>query len=162
MRGRGRSAAATGRGALHLRLDGLDDLAENVDELDLRQVQSLDLDVRDDAGLGGATGGRDVWLNETSPVGSSPPNPFGLCDMYGNIYQWIEDCYEPDASKLPTDGSAVKSGRCETRGFRSNSFESNPHTMRSANRAYPYTPNTRGRNYLGFRVAKTLEIKKGN
>ena len=110
----------------------------------------------DDAGLGGAIGGRDVWLNDTSPVGSFPPNPFGLYDMYGNIYQWVEDCYEADSSKLPTDGSAVKSGRCETRGFRSNSFESNPHTMRSANRAYPYAPNTRGRNYLGFRVAKTL------
>ncbi|MEO8307661.1 MAG: formylglycine-generating enzyme family protein [Pseudomonadota bacterium] len=110
----------------------------------------------DGAGLGGAVGGRDIWLNDTSPVGSFPPNAFGLYDMYGNIYQWIEDCYESDSTKLPTDGSAVKNGNCATRGFRSNSFESNPHTMRSANRAYPYAPDTRGRNYLGFRVAKTL------
>jgi formylglycine-generating enzyme required for sulfatase activity len=111
----------------------------------------------DGAGLGGAAAGRDTWVNETSPVGSFPPNAFGLYDMFGSIYQWVEDCYEADATRLPADGSAVKTGRCETRGFRSNSFESNPHTMRSANRAFPYTPNSRGRNYLGFRVAKTLK-----
>jgi len=39
----------------------------------------------------------------------------------------------------------------------SNSFESNSKTLRSANRAFVYAPDTRGRNYLGFRVAKTLE-----
>jgi formylglycine-generating enzyme required for sulfatase activity len=111
----------------------------------------------DGAGLGGEAGGRDVWVNETSPVGSFPPNPFGLYDMFGNIYQWIEDCYETRVEMLPADGSAVRSGNCRTRGFRSNSFESNPHTMRAANRAFPYPPNTRGRNYLGFRVAKTLD-----
>jgi len=43
------------------------------------------------------------------------------------------------------------------RGFRSNSFESNSKTLRSANRAFVYAPNTRGRNYLGFRVAKTIQ-----
>lgn len=110
----------------------------------------------DDKGLGGEAEGRDIWVNSTSPVGSFPPNQFGLYDMFGNIYQWIEDCYEPDGAKLPKDGSAVKEANCRTRGFRSNSFESNPHTMRSANRAFPYTPDTRGRNYLGIRVAKTL------
>ena len=110
----------------------------------------------DDQGLGGAVSGRDIWDATTSPVGSFPPNPWGLYDMYGNIYQWIEDCYEKDAMKLPIDGSAVKDANCNTRGFRSNSFESNPHTMRAANRAFPYRPQTRGRDYLGIRVAKSL------
>jgi formylglycine-generating enzyme required for sulfatase activity len=106
--------------------------------------------------LGGKAEGRDVWENSTSPICSFPTNPFGLCDMYGNVYQWIEDCYETDIAKLPTDGSAVKGGNCAVRGFRSNSFESNPKSLRSANRAFVYAPNTRGRNYLGFRVAKTI------
>lgn len=110
----------------------------------------------DDQGLGGAVGGRDVWDMATSPAGAFPPNPWGLYDMFGNIYQWIEDCYQKDGSKLPADGTAQKDVGCATRGFRSNSFESNPHTMRSANRAFPYPPQTRGRNYLGIRVAKTL------
>ena len=107
--------------------------------------------------LGGMAAGRDVWENSTSPICSFPTNAFGLCDMHGNIYQWIEDCYETNISSLPTDGSAVKDGNCAVRGFRSNSFESNPKSLRSANRAFVYAPNTRGRNYLGFRVAKTIK-----
>ena len=107
--------------------------------------------------IGGLAKGRDIWVDETSPVGSFPANPFGLYDMHGNIYQWIEDCYETDVTKMPTDGSAVKSGNCSSRGFRSNSFESNERSLRSANRAFQYPPNTRGRNYLGFRVAKDLK-----
>jgi formylglycine-generating enzyme required for sulfatase activity len=77
--------------------------------------------------------------------------------MYGNVYQWVEDCYETNIALLPTDGSAVKSGNCSVRGFRSNSFESNSKSLRSANRAFVYAPDTRGRSYLGFRVAKTLK-----
>jgi formylglycine-generating enzyme required for sulfatase activity len=107
--------------------------------------------------LGGMAAGRDVWENSTSPICSFPANSFGLCDMHGNIYQWIEDCYETNLASLPADGSAVKTGDCAVRGFRSNSFESNAKTLRSANRAFVYSPDTRGRNYLGFRVAKTLE-----
>jgi formylglycine-generating enzyme required for sulfatase activity len=107
--------------------------------------------------LGGMAAGRDVWENSTSPICSFPTNAFGLCDMHGNIYQWIEDCYETNIASLPTDGSAAKGGNCAVRGFRSNSFESNPKTLRSANRAFVYAPDTRGRNYLGFRVAKTLK-----
>ncbi len=112
-----------------------------------------------DAGqdIGGLAEGGDRWVDSTSPVCSFPANAFGLCDMYGNVYQWVEDCYETDIALLPADGSAVESGNCSVRGFRSNSFESNSKTLRSANRAYVYAPNTRGRNYLGFRVAKTLK-----
>lgn len=111
-----------------------------------------------DAGqdVGGMAEGRDTWVNSTSPACSFPTNAYGLCDMYGNVYQWVDDCYESDFALLPTDGSAVKSGNCAVRGFRSNSFESNTKTLRSANRAFVYAPNTRGRNYLGFRVAKTI------
>ncbi|MGD2134378.1 MAG: formylglycine-generating enzyme family protein [Maricaulaceae bacterium] len=107
-------------------------------------------------GLGGEAAGRDVWVDETSPVGSFPPNDFGLYDMHGNTYEWVEDCYQADASLLPTDGSAVKDGNCSVRVMRSTSFTSNPHTLRSANRAGQYPPNLRGRNYLSFRVAKDL------
>lgn len=107
--------------------------------------------------VAGMAEGRDIWVDSTSPVCSFPTNAFGLCDMYGNVYQWVEDCYEPDSTLLPTDGSAVKSGNCNVRGFRSNSFESSATTLRSANRAFVYPPDTRGRPYLGFRIAKTLK-----
>jgi formylglycine-generating enzyme required for sulfatase activity len=110
----------------------------------------------DDEGLGGKAEGRDVWADRTAPVGSFPPNGFGLYDMHGNTYEWVEDCYEKDATLLPTDGSAMKGGNCAVRVMRSTSFLSNPHTLRSANRVGQYTPHGRGRNFIGFRVAKTL------
>jgi formylglycine-generating enzyme required for sulfatase activity len=107
-------------------------------------------------GLGGKAEGRDVWTDQTSPSGSFPANAFGLYDMHGNTYEWVEDCYQKDAMLLPTDGSAVHDGNCNVRVMRSTSFTSNPKTLRSANRAGQYPPNLRGRNYLSFRVARTL------
>jgi formylglycine-generating enzyme required for sulfatase activity len=107
-------------------------------------------------GLGGKAEGRDVWLGETSPVASFPPNAFGLYDMHGNIFEWTEDCYEADRAHTPPDGSANKEGNCANRIFRSGTFLSNPYMQRSARRGAPYPATRRGRNYLGFRVAKTL------
>lgn len=108
-------------------------------------------------GLGGKAEGRDVWLDQTSPVASFPPNAFGLHDMHGNAFEWVEDCYNEDLTKLPADGSAHKSGNCSSRMFRSGSFISNPYMHRSGNRVRGYAPNTRGRNYLTIRVARTLD-----
>ena len=51
--------------------------------------------------------GRDQWMG-TSPVGSFPPNQFGLYDMNGNVMQWVEDCYSNSYMNLPADGSAYK------------------------------------------------------
>jgi formylglycine-generating enzyme required for sulfatase activity len=107
-------------------------------------------------GLGGKAEGRDTWLDQTAPTGSFPPNPFGLHDMHGNAFEWIEDCYEADLRNLPADGSANKTGSCSSRMFRSGSFISNPVMHRSANRVRGYAPTTRGRNYLTIRLAKTL------
>jgi formylglycine-generating enzyme required for sulfatase activity len=106
--------------------------------------------------LGGKAEGRDVWVNETSPVASFPPNAFGLYDMNGNVFEWTEDCYEADRAHAPTDGTASKQGNCANRVFRSATFMSNPYMQRSARRGAPYPATTRGRNYLGFRVARAL------
>jgi formylglycine-generating enzyme required for sulfatase activity len=58
-----------------------------------------------DHGYGkGVAKGRDRWIF-TSPGGAFPPNPFGLYDMSGNVLQMVEDCFHPDYSGAPTDGS---------------------------------------------------------
>ena len=106
---------------------------------------------------GGFAEGRDVWVNETAPVASFPPNAFGLYDMHGNIFEWTQDCYEADYAHAPVDGSANTEGNCANRVFRNGTFTSNPYMQRSARRGAPYPATTRGRDYLGFRVAKTLD-----
>jgi formylglycine-generating enzyme required for sulfatase activity len=108
-------------------------------------------------GLGGRAEGRDVWVNETAPVGSFPPNAFGLHDMHGNIFEWVEDCYEEDRAHTPADGSPNRDGNCANRVFRNGTFLSAPAMQRSARRGAPYPNTRRGLNYIGFRVAKTLE-----
>jgi len=108
-------------------------------------------------GLGGKAEGRDVWVDETAPVGSFPPNAFGVFDMHGNVFEWVEDCFEADFAHAPVDGSANKNGNCANRVFRDGTFLSNPYMQRSARRGAPYPATRRGRNYLGFRVAKSLE-----
>jgi formylglycine-generating enzyme required for sulfatase activity len=42
----------------------------------------------------------------TSPVGSFPPNAFGMYDMHGNVYEWVADCLHDNYVGAPTDGSA--------------------------------------------------------
>ena len=95
-------------------------------------------------------------LDETSPVKSFPANAFGVYDMHGNIFEWVEDCYEADFANAPRDGSANKNGNCANRVFRSGTYLSNPYMQRSARRGAPYPATQRGRNYLGFRVTKSL------
>jgi formylglycine-generating enzyme required for sulfatase activity len=54
----------------------------------------------------GVAKGRDKWIY-TSPVGSFPPNRFGLYDMSGNVLQFVEDCLGT-YDVTPRDGSAYK------------------------------------------------------
>jgi len=107
--------------------------------------------------LGGQKEGRDVWADETSPVASFPPNAWGLYDMHGNVFEWTQDCFQADLAQAPTDGRANTLGDCTVRVFRSGTFMSNPYMQRSARRGAPYQATSRGHNYLGFRVSKTLD-----
>jgi formylglycine-generating enzyme required for sulfatase activity len=96
---------------------------------------------------------------QTAPVGSYAPNPFGLYDMVGNVFEWTADCMHTSYKGAPEDGSAWTEGdNCATpraeRVARGASWLDHPEFLRSANRMW-FTPDRRVRN-LGFRVARTL------
>jgi formylglycine-generating enzyme required for sulfatase activity len=92
----------------------------------------------------------------TAPVGSFLPNAFGLFDMLGNAYQWLEDCWNSGYVGAPTDGSAWTSGTCDTRIVRGGSWSSKPDYLRPANRMGFTIASGTGDDYTGFRVARTL------
>ena len=51
------------------------------------------------------------WDNkQTAPVGSFKPNPFGLHDVSGNVWEWLEDVWHDNYEGAPSDGSAWVSG----------------------------------------------------
>ena len=100
-------------------------------------------------------GRKGVYRQRTVPVGSFPSNKFGLHDMHGNVWEWVEDCWHSDYSGAPTDGSAWTSGGdCDRRVLRGGSWNISPRHLRAANR-YRNGTGIRNNN-LGFRVARTL------
>ena len=45
-------------------------------------------------------------VDRTSEIGGYPINPFGLCEMNGNVWEWVEDCWNDSYEDAPDDGSA--------------------------------------------------------
>ncbi len=95
------------------------------------------------------------WDNkQTAPVGTFKPNAFGLHDLHGNVWEWVQDCYKDSYRGAPTDGSAVTTGNCGRRVLRGGSWSLIPRYLRSASRG---RVNPVGRlNRLGFRVVRML------
>jgi formylglycine-generating enzyme required for sulfatase activity len=94
----------------------------------------------------------------TAPVGSYRRNRFGLSDMLGNVWEWVQDCYYEDYDKTVMDGSVQSMdarGDC-TFGmvFRGGGWDNSPLSLRSANRDW-FSSVIRFSN-LGFRLARTL------
>jgi formylglycine-generating enzyme required for sulfatase activity len=94
---------------------------------------------------------------QPAPVGSFPANRFGLFDMGGNVYQWVEDCYHPTYQGAPADGTPwVDDAGCGLRVVRSGSWDNTPADIRPAYR--DRNPSDFRANDLGIRVGRTLSI----
>ena len=98
-----------------------------------------------------------AWFNSiantTNPVGLKKPNQFGLHDLISNVFEWTEDCVNPNYSGAPTDGSAWLSGNCSLRVLRGGSWVNDPQHLRTAIRSGNTSSNRS--NYIGLRVART-------
>jgi formylglycine-generating enzyme required for sulfatase activity/energy-coupling factor transporter ATP-binding protein EcfA2 len=92
---------------------------------------------------------------ETAPVGSFAANAFGLNDMLGNVWEWVEDCYHESYDAAPKDGSAWTDADCKERVSRGGSWGDLPQILlRTAFRLR--TPPVNRYEGLGFRVGRTL------
>ena len=98
-------------------------------------------------------GCNDGW-EATARVGNFPANAFGLHDMLGNVWEWVEDCYAADLSQVPQDGSAKAAAGCRERVLRGGSWVVEPSYLRLANRNSEQV-DIRDIN-TGFRVARAL------
>jgi formylglycine-generating enzyme required for sulfatase activity len=92
---------------------------------------------------------------QTSPVGSYKPNPFGLYDTAGNAAEWVEDCWNDNYRGAPTNGSAWNAGQCRLHGLRGGAYDSQAKSVRSTAR-FRYDTDVRY-SANGFRVVRELQ-----
>ena len=88
---------------------------------------------------------------ETTEVGSFPPNAFGLYDMHGNVWEWCQDTWHDSYKGAPSDGSAWIYSNNPYQILRGGSWISNPEYCRSAYRDYTDTRDNFNA-FIGFRV----------
>jgi formylglycine-generating enzyme required for sulfatase activity len=91
---------------------------------------------------------------EMAPVGSLKPNSLNLYDMHGNVWEWVQDCWNGNYQSAPSDGSAWTKGDCSLRVIRGGSWAAEVTGLRSADRGWN-RPNA-GSTTIGFRVARSL------
>lgn len=101
----------------------------------------------------------DGIASRTSAAMSFPANPWGIFDMHGNVWEWIEDVWHDNYKEAPADGSAWTDGAGwgspRYRVLRGGSWNDDPRFLRSSSRKAE-SPDSRS-NMIGFRVARTLD-----
>jgi formylglycine-generating enzyme required for sulfatase activity len=104
----------------------------------------------DESKLGDYAWYSDNSDRKTHPVGQKKPNPGGLYDMHGNVWEWVQDGWHRDYNGAPVDSSAWEVRDVAGRVYRGGSWKYPAWICRSARRDHG-DPRDRGRS-LGFRI----------
>ncbi len=92
-------------------------------------------------------------VDSTRPVGQKQANAFGLYDMSGNVWEWVEDGWHNDYVGAPSDGTAWQ-GSDSRHVIRGGSWLFDQWIINAANRQWSIPSDRFGT--LGFRLARTL------
>ena len=109
---------------------------------------------------GNCDGCGSQWDNrQTAPVGSFSPNSWGLHDMHGNVWEWVQDRWNGSYRDAPADGSAWESGSCSQRVLRGGSWGFRPRLLRSATGSPPrFGTSTSGSAWPGRLPLESLNL----
>ena len=102
-------------------------------------------------------GPKGAYRLKTLPVKSFEPNPWGLYQVHGNVWEWVEDGWHSYADKpdaIKADGSLWITLGGKQRAIRGGSWGSTPDRLRSASRNWSAVDVRY--DLIGFRVARTL------
>jgi formylglycine-generating enzyme required for sulfatase activity len=99
-------------------------------------------------------GEKGEFRGKTVPVDTFSPNPFGLYQMHGNVWEWVEDVYHGSYDGAPSDGTAWTTGDSGHRVLRGGSWFLIPWVLRAARRFRNYPGNRN--NDVGFRLSRRL------
>jgi formylglycine-generating enzyme required for sulfatase activity len=94
------------------------------------------------------------YQGTTVEVGTFPPNPYGLHDMEGNVFEWVEDCWNKTHAGAPADTSP-RGGDCTRRVAKGGAWYYEADFARPSARIS--FPKGARHNVIGFRVARPLE-----
>jgi formylglycine-generating enzyme required for sulfatase activity len=95
-----------------------------------------------------------TYQGTTVEVGTFPANPYGLHDMEGNVFEWVEDCANKNHAGAPADASP-RGGDCSRRVAKGGAWYYEAEFARpSARMSFPKGSRL---NVIGFRVARPLE-----
>jgi formylglycine-generating enzyme required for sulfatase activity len=100
-------------------------------------------------------GSKGEYRQKTLPVKSFKPNAWGLYQVHGNVWEWVEDCWNENYHNAPSDGSANTTGECGRRVVRGGSWSGDPLSLRAAFRDW-YSSDNRD-DLIGFRVGRMLK-----
>ncbi len=97
---------------------------------------------------------KGVYRQRTLEVGSFPANGFGLHDMHGNVWEWVQDCFAENYDGAPSDGRAASEVPGCSRVLRGGSWIDAPRVLRSAYRGK--LQSSARFIYRGFRVLRAF------
>ena len=117
-------------------------------------ISTEDANYNGDPYNGGAKG---VFRRKTLPVNSFAANPWGLYQVHGNVFEWLDDCHHAFYGGAPTKGQPWITPDCNGRTIRGGAWSFSPQLLRSAARsgADPAVCV----DAIGFRVARTLMVR---